>query len=91
MSIFVNFLLALVNLLRDHLRSSIVILCKFKACVLYFLSNFYFFIKWQAFKNYEKCFLFDLKSSFGSRDIQIFVFFFLFHIFQIQKGKFAEF
>ena len=27
-------------------------------------------------KNYEKCFLFHLKSSFRSRDIQIFVFFF---------------
>ena len=27
-----------------------------------------------ALKNYEKCFLFHLKSSFRSRDIQIFVF-----------------
>ena len=33
-----------------------------------------FFTKWQSFKNYEKCFLFHLKSSFHSRDIQIFVF-----------------
>ena len=28
----------------------------------------------KLFKNYEKCFLFHLKSSFRSRDIQIFVF-----------------
>ena len=36
----------------------------------------------------EKCFLFHLKSSFCSRDIQIFVIFsLLFHTFQIQKGK----
>ena len=37
-----------------------------------FLSNFYFFNKWQAFKNYEKCFLFHLKRSFRYRDIHIF-------------------
>ena len=37
---------------------------KVKACVRYFLSNFYFFMKWWVFKNYEKCFLFHLKSSF---------------------------
>ena len=41
-------------------------------CLLFFLSNFYFFIKWQAFKNYEKCFLFHLKRSFRYRDIHIF-------------------
>ena len=35
-----------------------------KASVRYFLSNSYFFIKRQSFKNYEKCFLFHLKSSF---------------------------
>ena len=39
-------------------------------------------------KNYEKCFLFHIKSSFRSRDIQIFVIFSVpFHTFQIQKGK----
>ena len=38
--------------------------------------------------NYEKCFLFHLKSSFRSPDIKIFVFFSLpFQTFQIQKGK----
>ena len=36
----------------------------------------------------EKCFLFHLKSSFRSRDIQVFVVFSLsFHTFQIQKVK----
>ena len=60
----------------------------YKACVRYFLSNFYFFIKWHALKNYEKYFLFHLKSSFHSPDIQIFVYFPLpFLTVQIQKGK----
>ena len=57
---------------------------KFKACVRYFLSNFYF----QPFKNYEKCFLFHLKSSFRSQDVQFFVIFSLpFHTVQVQKAK----
>ena len=61
---------------------------KLKACDHYFLSNFYFFTKWQLFKSYEKCFFFHLKSSFFSQDIQIFVLFCLpFHTFLIQKGK----
>ena len=34
---------------------------------------FYFFTKWQPFKNCEKCFLFYLKSSFRAWNIQIFV------------------
>ena len=38
-----------------------------KAWVCYFLSNFYFFVKWSAFKSYEKCFLFYLKSFLLSR------------------------
>ena len=42
-------------------------------CPLLFI-NFLFLTKWQTFKNKEKCFLFHLKSSFPSRDIQIFVF-----------------
>ena len=47
-----------------------------------------FFTKWQPFKNYEKWFSLHLKSSFRSRDIQIFVIFTLpFHTFQIQKHK----
>ena len=58
-----------------------------KACVCYFLLNFYFFTKWEPFKNYEKC-LFHLECSFHSWDIQMFVIFSLpFHSFQIQKGK----
>ena len=61
---------------------------KVKASVRYFVSNFYFLTKWKPFKNYEKCFLSHLKSSFGSRDIQFFVIFSLpFHTFQIQKDK----
>ena len=41
---------------------------------LLFFIKFLFLAKWQPFKNYEKCFLFHLKSSFRSQDIQIFVF-----------------
>ena len=36
--------------------------------------KFLFFHQMIAFSNYEKCFLFHLKSSFHSKDIQIFVF-----------------
>ena len=59
-----------------------------KACIRYSLSNFYFFIKWQPFRNYEKWFWFNLKGSFHSWDIQIVVLFPLpFQTFQIQKGE----
>ena len=58
-----------------------------KACVHYFLS-FFFPTRWQPFKNYEKCLLLHLKSSFRSQDIQIFLIFSLpFHTFQTQKDK----
>ena len=33
------------------------------------------FTKRKHFKNYEKCFMFHLKSSFCSKNIQIFIFF----------------
>ena len=60
----------------------------YKACVRYFLSNFYFPPYDSPLKTMKKCFLFHLKSSFRSRDIQIFVIFSLpFHIFRIQKDK----
>ena len=36
--------------------------------------KFLFFTKWWPFNNYERCFLFHLKSFFRSQDIQIFVF-----------------
>ena len=62
----------LLNFFSHYVPNKIV---TFKACVRYFLSNFYFIIKLQTFNNYKKCFLFHRKSSFCSRDIQIFVFF----------------
>ena len=47
-------------------------------CPLFFIKILFFTIIWWNYekwkKNYEKCFLFHLKSSFRSRDIQIFVF-----------------
>ena len=50
--------------------------------VLVFFLFFFLFTKWCPFKNCEKCFLFCLKSSFYSREIQIFVIAFLpFHTF----------
>ena len=39
-----------------------------------FFTKFLFFTKWQPFRNYERCFLFHLKSSFRAQDIPIFVF-----------------
>ena len=61
-----------------------------KACVCYFLSIFYFFNKWQPFKNYKKCFLFYLKSSLCSQDIQFFIIFPFFSKFSRFKRKNAK-
>ena len=36
-------------------------------------KKMFYLIQWKSFKNDEKCFLFYLKSSFRSQDIQIFV------------------
>ena len=47
---------------------------KVKACVCYFLSNFYFPPNDSPSKTMKNVFLFHLKSSFCSRDIQIFLF-----------------
>ena len=44
-----------------------------KACVCYIVSNFYFSPNDSPSKT-MKCFLFPLKSSFRSQDIQFFVF-----------------
>ena len=43
------------------------VLVYLKACVRYFLSNFYFFIKLQAFKNYKMFFISSKKLSLLSR------------------------
>ena len=45
----------------------------FKACVCYFLTNFYFSPNDSPSKTMKDVFLFHLKSSFRSRDIQVFV------------------
>ena len=56
----------------------------FKACTCYF----WFSLQMVTHQNYEKCFLFHLKSPIHSRNIQIFVIFSLpFHTLQIQKDK----
>ena len=44
--------------------SNSLILSEFKACVRYFLSNFYFFTKWQPFKNHENVFYFIDEALF---------------------------
>ena len=46
----------------------------FKACVCYFLWNFYFSPDDSPLKTTKNIFLFHLKSSFRSRDIQVCVF-----------------
>ena len=59
----------------------------FKACVRYFLSNFFFSSSDRPSKTVKNV-LFHLKSSFRCRDIQFFVIFPLpFHTFDIQKGR----
>ena len=53
-----------------------------------FLIKCLFFHEMIALQNYESCFLFHLISSFGSRDIEIFVVFSLpLYTFQTQKDK----
>ena len=54
-----------------------------KACVLYFLH----LTKRKHFKNYEKLFLFHLKDSLHSRDINFFVIFFFLFTVSIFKGS----
>ena len=39
----------------------------------HFLEKNCYLLGWKRFKNDEKCFLFDLKSSFRSQDIYVFV------------------
>ena len=54
-----------------------MILLSDKLCLKLVSAIFYqiiLFTYWQPLKNYEKRFLFNLKSSFCSRDIQIFAF-----------------
>ena len=61
---------------RKHLRQSLFLikLQVLQACVHYFHQMLIFSPSDSPSKNYEKCFLFHLKSSLRSRDIQIFVF-----------------
>ena len=47
---------------------------KFLKLVSAVFIKFLFFTKGQLFKNFKKCFLFHLKSSFRSRNIQILYF-----------------
>ena len=76
------------NLRCERVKTIIRVENMFKACVRYFLSNFYFILFFDSPLNTKICFLFHLKSSNRSRDIQISVFFSLpFHTFQIQKDK----
>ena len=52
------------------LTSTEILVLTLKDCVYYFLSTFYF----SPNDSPSKCFVFHLKSSFCSRDIQIFVY-----------------
>ena len=60
----------------------------FKACIHFFINFFFIFSSNDRPSKTMKYFLFHLKSSFRSRNIQIFIIFSLpFRTFQIQKGK----
>ena len=62
--------------------------CNLKLVSAIFSGIFIFSRNDSPSKTVKKCFLFHLKSSFHSRDIQIFVIFPIsFHTFQIQKNK----
>ena len=70
------------------------VICKYaessrvKACVRYFYQIFIFSPNGSPLKPIKNVFLFHLKSSFHSQNIQIFVIFsFPFHTFQIQMDK----
>ena len=74
-------ILALKALYNRHRKqtSKNIVDTTFKGCVryfyfFYFIYLLFFFTKWQPLNNYEKCFLFHLKSSFHCQDIQVFVF-----------------
>ena len=45
----------------------------FQRWTLTFQKKLFHLLQWKSFKNDEKCFLFQLKSSFCSQDIQIFL------------------
>ena len=66
--------------LFTHLQNNNLPICKIlnpkylKACVRYFSSNFYFSPNYSLSKTMKNVFLFHLRSSFCSPDIQIFVF-----------------
>ena len=79
---FIRYFLSVRNFAKKFISSScgsllgveffIKFLCRFKACVHYFLSIF-FLTKWWPFKNYVQYFLLYLKSSSCSQDFYIFV------------------
>ena len=58
--------------LHKNLPKSVVIFKNVKKKLVF--AIFYFFTKLETFKNYERFFLFHLKSLFHSWDIYIFVF-----------------
>ena len=45
--------------------------CLFKSCVRYIFASLFFKSRQKHLSNYEKCFLFNFKSSFRSRENQI--------------------
>ena len=69
----------------NHATFELLFYLKLVSAIFYQIFIFHIMI---PIKNSEKCFLFHLKGSFRSGDIQIFVLFPLpFYNFQIQKGQ----
>ena len=60
-------------MMENPFSDRLLIVLTWSLCPLFFIK-FLFFTKLWPPKNYDKCFLFYLKSSFRSWDIQIFVF-----------------
>ena len=77
--IFTTSIFIFIGKLSSTISCNLDMICKdisklFKASVCYFLANFYFSLSDSTSKTIKNIFLFYLKSSFHSRDIQIFVF-----------------
>ena len=73
LNIFKLLIIIVYNIFKFHaFISRFALFDKIKACVYYFLSNFYFFEERKPFKNYKKS-LFHLKCPFCSWDFLDFV------------------
>ena len=64
---------AVSELLRENQQGGTVIPTHIRVKVGLSPTKKFCLLQWKSFKNDEKCFLFHLKSSFCSQDIQVFM------------------